>query len=224
MYINFCAFSSNRSWDQRIPKNPENVWLQRHLLNDFHQKLIETNLYWGILNTKVHEILFVSSPAILATKFLSHTQTDRHFPEIVKSCSEHCKTCRFIKNQKSKICTKPIFSFTYIEESKNIWCLPVTRLLLQSVWCAHFRDLKSDYQIWTQSNFIHWTTDTFEKISKNMFFYQVRRKSLEPLNILFMQVEYYHGGFREAVAPIKNNEKILNNYILWKTMFKNYKQ
>ena len=47
------------------------------------------------------------------------TQTDRHFPEIVKSCSGHPKTCKSTKNRKSKICTKPIPSFTYIEESKN---------------------------------------------------------------------------------------------------------
>ena len=47
------------------------------------------------------------------------TQTDRHFPEIVKSCSGHPKTCKSIKNWKPKICTKPIFSSTYIEESNN---------------------------------------------------------------------------------------------------------
>ena len=46
-------------------------------------------------------------------------QTDRHFPEIVKSCSGHSKTCKSIENRKSKICTKPILSSTYIEESKN---------------------------------------------------------------------------------------------------------
>ena len=48
------------------------------------------------------------------------THTDRHFPEIVKSCSEHPKTCKSIENRKSKICTIPILSSTYIEESKKI--------------------------------------------------------------------------------------------------------
>ena len=48
-----------------------------------------------------------------------HTQTDRHFPKMVKSCSRHPKTCKSIKLRKSKICTKPILSFTYIEESKK---------------------------------------------------------------------------------------------------------
>ena len=43
LYINFCFISSNWSRDLRIPKNLENVWLQRHLSNDFHQKLIDTN-------------------------------------------------------------------------------------------------------------------------------------------------------------------------------------
>ena len=48
-----------------------------------------------------------------------HRHTDRHFPKIVKSCSGHPKTCKSIENRKSKICTKPIFCSTYIEESKN---------------------------------------------------------------------------------------------------------
>ena len=43
-----------------------------------------------------------------------HTYTDRHtdthFPEIVKSCLGHPKTCKTIKNRKSKICKKPILS------------------------------------------------------------------------------------------------------------------
>ena len=70
---------------------------------------------------KFHEILFICSRAILATKFLSntHRHTDRHFPKIVKSCSGHPKTCKSIKNRKSKVCTKPILSSTYIEESKK---------------------------------------------------------------------------------------------------------
>ena len=45
--------------------------------------------------------------------------TDRHFPEIVKSCSGHPKTYKSIKNWMSKIFTKPILSSIYIEESKN---------------------------------------------------------------------------------------------------------
>ena len=64
-----------------------------------------------ILNTKFHEILFISSRATLATKFLSqthrltdtqtHKHTDRHFPEIVKSCSGRLKTYKSIENWKS---------------------------------------------------------------------------------------------------------------------------
>ena len=52
----------------------------------------------------------------------THTdrQTDRHFPEIVKSCSGHPKTCKSIKNRKSKICTKQIFFSINIEESKKV--------------------------------------------------------------------------------------------------------
>ena len=50
-----------------------------------------------------------------------HIHTGRHFPEIVKSSSGHPETCKFIKNRKSKICTKTILSSIYIEESKNEW-------------------------------------------------------------------------------------------------------
>ena len=46
-------------------------------------------------------------------------QTNRHFQEIVKSCSGHPKTCKSIKNRQSKFCTKPILSSIYIEESKK---------------------------------------------------------------------------------------------------------
>ena len=43
----------------------------------------------------------------------THTQTyiDKHFSEIVKSCSGYPKTC--------KSCAKPILSSIYIEESKK---------------------------------------------------------------------------------------------------------
>ena len=46
-------------------------------------------------------------------------QTDRHFPEIVKSCSGYPKACKSVKNRKSKIYTKPIPSSIHVEESNN---------------------------------------------------------------------------------------------------------
>ena len=55
-------------------------------------------------------------------------QTDRHFPEIVKSCSGHPKSCKSIKNRKSKICTKPVLSSSYIEENKNTCSLFLKKL------------------------------------------------------------------------------------------------
>ena len=58
------------------------------------------------------------------------TQTHSHFPEIVKSCSAHTKTYTSIKNRKSKICTKPIFSPIYTQESKND--IIIVHLLLQT--------------------------------------------------------------------------------------------
>ena len=89
-----------------------------------------------------HEIPCISSQVTLATKFLSqthrqihsqthrqihsqaHRQTDRHFLEIVKSCSGHPKTCKCIKNWKSEIFRKPIHSSSYteeIEKEKTLW-------------------------------------------------------------------------------------------------------
>ena len=92
---------------------------------------------WITLNIKFYEILLVSSRANLATKFLSHTHThtDRHFPEIVNSCSGHAKTCKFIKNWKSKIFMKLILCSIYIEVSKKE-CIMHT---LQSIY-SNYKD------------------------------------------------------------------------------------
>ena len=65
-------------------------------------------------------------------------QTNRHFPEIVKSCSGHPKTCKFVENRKSKICTKPMLSSTYTEESNNYICSALvlhTALLWSLIEC-----------------------------------------------------------------------------------------
>ena len=55
--------------------------------------------------------------------FITHTHTtqtdDRHFREIVKSCTGHPKTCKSIKNRKTKIFSKPIIYCIYTEESKK---------------------------------------------------------------------------------------------------------
>ena len=56
----------------------------------------------------------------LPQNFRLHTQADMHFPELVKSCSGLPKTCKSIKNRKSKVSTKLIPSSIYIEENKNI--------------------------------------------------------------------------------------------------------
>ena len=55
----------------------------------------------------------------LPQNFLSHIHTDRHFPDIVKSCSGHPKSSKSIKNRKSKTFGKPILSSIYIEQSKK---------------------------------------------------------------------------------------------------------
>ena len=39
----------------------------------------------------------------------TYRQTDRHFPEIVKSCSGHPKTCKSIENRKSKFARNQYF-------------------------------------------------------------------------------------------------------------------
>ena len=94
-----------------------------------------------ILNTKFHEILFISSRATLATKFLSQThrrkdrhtdrQTDRHFPEIVKSSSyieESKKICWFYRNYPASKYQEKIYAknddpfFTVVQEMWKFLC------------------------------------------------------------------------------------------------------
>ena len=50
LHINFCTISSARNQDQGIPKISEKVKLQRQLLSDFQQNLIDINLCF--YNTK----------------------------------------------------------------------------------------------------------------------------------------------------------------------------
>ena len=57
LYINFCAISSTINIVKLIPKIPEKVSLQRQILSDCHQKLIQINLCLD--NTK-HKILWNS--------------------------------------------------------------------------------------------------------------------------------------------------------------------
>ena len=41
------------------------------------------------------------------------TQTDRHFPEIVKSCSKHPKMCKFIKPDVENLKETNTFFYLY---------------------------------------------------------------------------------------------------------------
>ena len=59
-------------------------------------------------------------PQSFSHRHTADTQTDRYFPQIVKSCSGHPKTYKSIKNQKSKIFMKPILSSVYIKESNYL--------------------------------------------------------------------------------------------------------
>ena len=52
--------------------------------------------------------------------FVTRTQTDRHFLEIVKSCSGHHKPSKSIKNRKFETFAKAIFFLTYIKENKKL--------------------------------------------------------------------------------------------------------
>ena len=54
--------------------------------------------------------------------FQTHTktQTDRHFLEIVKTCSKHPKTCKFHQKPEVENFTKPILSSIYIEKSSKL--------------------------------------------------------------------------------------------------------
>ena len=114
-YINFCVIPCNRSRDLATPKIMEKAKQQRHLWSDFHQKLIDTNIRQGAFKYKiswssVHYFSRYTCHKIFVTHIQTHRQTDRHFPKMVKTCSGCLKTCKSIKNRKSKIFTKPILS------------------------------------------------------------------------------------------------------------------
>ena len=77
---------------------------------------------------------------------------------MAKLCLEHPKTCKSIENRKSKICTKPILSSTYIEESKNItdshWVTIITITVITESALGNFgensyheKTLNFDYMI-----------------------------------------------------------------------------
>ena len=89
--------------------------------------------------------------------FVTHIQTDTHFPEIVKSCSGHPKTFKSIKNRKSKIFTKPMLSSIYVEESKKLGCPNMVFILLCDIKTylltivVSFNLLKSHYQKLTKT-------------------------------------------------------------------------
>ena len=132
MYIDFCAILSTWNRYQCIQKIPEKVRVQRHLLNDFHQKLIDIIFCLDTWNIKFYEILLISSRSTLAHKtFVTYTQTDKHFPEMVNSYLGYPKTCKSMKNWKSKIFAKSIFSSIYIQESNK-------KCLISLVWCRYF--------------------------------------------------------------------------------------
>ena len=79
LYINFCAISSLRNRDQRIPEISEKVKLQLHLLSDFHQKLIDFNLRLDNMKHKVSLNAldqFLSNTCHKIFLSLSHTHTD----------------------------------------------------------------------------------------------------------------------------------------------------
>ena len=72
-------------------------------------KIKSTPVYVKIqINVKLHAIPFTTFCLSAATKFVSHR--DKHFVKLVKSCSGYPKTCKSIKNRKSKIFVIPIFS------------------------------------------------------------------------------------------------------------------
>ena len=65
---------------------------------------------------KVCELVFQLH--LLQNFCYTHASKQDIFIRVVKSCSDHARKCKSIKNQKSKIFTKTIF-FLYTGESKN---------------------------------------------------------------------------------------------------------
>ena len=96
-----------------------------------------------ILNIKFHEILLISFLTTFATKFLSHTHRQT-FSKNSQIVSGHLKACNTIKNRKSEICTKPILSSTYIDESKKKTMRKKNNFLSKTIETIFLLSLKED--------------------------------------------------------------------------------
>ena len=112
LHAKFCRIPSNIIRDRTITK----TLLERHLLRNFHQKLVYINLCLNNTKYKV-SLNFVDCFSSTCTEVLSqwHRLIDIS-QKIVKSCSGHPKTCKSIKNRNPKNSTKPIFLSLYIRK------------------------------------------------------------------------------------------------------------
>ena len=79
LHLNFRAISFGRKL-QLMPKIPEKVLQQSHLLSDFRQKLIGINLCQDSTKYKIslYSIDYFCRLATLASKFLSLTHKEKH--------------------------------------------------------------------------------------------------------------------------------------------------
>ena len=75
-----------------------------------------------------------------------HRHTERHFLQIVDSCSGHPKTCESTKNRMSENFTKPILSSIYIEKSKN-WIFLAIKIIIMEIFVRFLHNLMQEYEI-----------------------------------------------------------------------------
>ena len=121
IHIKIYGIPNNRG-RRSVPKILQKVKEQHHLSTDIVQTFADNSLYESAKkqsSIKFCALLFkLHLPQIFCHRH-TDAQKDRHFPKIIIQCLRHPKTCKSMKNRKSKICTKPILSSTYIEESKK---------------------------------------------------------------------------------------------------------
>ena len=90
LYLNYCAFSSTRNRDEIIIKILKKVLLQRHLLRNFHQKLIDINLFQDNTKHKISCNSVNQFSSYICHKILSHI--NRH----ADRRTFLCKICAFL--------------------------------------------------------------------------------------------------------------------------------
>ena len=130
LYVKFCAIPCNRSRDLTTASILEKTHRYCNLLFDMHQNIISINLCNDAIKYQV-SLNFAS--CVFGYRMATYMQT---YQKSWKCVQSSCKTCKTVKNRKSKIFWKAILHLIYLEESKN-FCLSISYSTLQKWVCLY---------------------------------------------------------------------------------------